>query len=147
MDIVIPTVGESVASAVIGKWLKPDGAFVKRDEAVVELETDKVNMEIVAPGDGVLRHKSAEGDTVDIGATIAVLEPGTAGATAKPAAKAESGGATKPAAVATTEPPSERTAASSHGHESNGDVRATPLARKVAEEHGVDLARDRKSVV
>ncbi len=70
MDIVIPNVGESVASGVIAKWLKPDGAFVKRDEAVLELETDKVNMEIAAPADGTLRHAAKEGDTVNVGSAV-----------------------------------------------------------------------------
>lgn len=136
MDIVIPTVGESVTSGVISKWLKPDGASVRRDETVLELETDKVNMEIVAPADGVLSHGAKEGDTVNVGAVVGTVQEGAVpAAEPKPAAQA-AGSSAAPAASATAV----ADAPSDGGHEANGDVRATPLARKVAAEHGVDIA-------
>ncbi len=139
MDIVIPTVGESVASGVLSKWLKPDGAAVKRDEAVLELETDKVNMEIVAPADGVLRHGAKEGQTVNVGASVGRVEPGIASASAPiaaPAAAAAVSATASTVATAVAPPPTTQDA-----HGANGDVRATPLARKVAAEHGVDLTK------
>jgi 2-oxoglutarate dehydrogenase E2 component (dihydrolipoamide succinyltransferase) len=153
MDIVIPSVGESVSSGVISKWLKPDGAAVKRDEAVLELETDKVNMEIVAPADGVLRHGAKEGDTVNVGASVGRIESGTgAGAGGAPiqsvapavapapaARAAESGTSTSAAATALATPAVSDASHDTHG--ANGDVRATPLAKKVAAEHGVDLSK------
>ena len=55
VDIVIPQAGESVTSGVIARWVKNDGDSVKRDENVLELETDKVTLEVVAPADGVLK--------------------------------------------------------------------------------------------
>ncbi len=135
MDIVIPNVGESVASGVIAKWLKPDGAFVKRDEAVLELETDKVNMEIAAPADGTLRHAAKEGDTVNVGSAVGRIDASAAPAAAQVSRASESGSATAVAAPPVVESKQDA------GHGSNGDVRATPLAKKVAAEHGIDIAK------
>ncbi len=135
MDIVIPTVGESVTSGVLSKWLKPDGSFVKRDEAVLELETDKVNMEIVAPSDGTLRHGATEGQTVNVGAVVGRVEAGAAPAPAPLAKASESGASTAVAAPPVIESKQET------GQGTNGEVRATPLAKKVAAEHGVDIAK------
>ncbi|HVK12144.1 MAG TPA: biotin/lipoyl-containing protein, partial [Gemmataceae bacterium] len=70
IDIKVPSVGESITEGRIARWLKPDGAAVKRDETVCELETDKATADVPAPADGVLRHKAKEGDTVQIGAVI-----------------------------------------------------------------------------
>ncbi|MBX3317219.1 MAG: 2-oxoglutarate dehydrogenase complex dihydrolipoyllysine-residue succinyltransferase [Phycisphaeraceae bacterium] len=134
-DILIPTVGESVASGVLSKWLKPDGAFVKRDEAVLELETDKVNMEIVAPADGILRHAAKEGDTVNVGAVVGRMEAGGSPAAPATSVASESGSATSVLA-----PPAADTAKTSD-QAANGEIRATPLAKKVAAEHGVDLSK------
>ncbi|MBX9737688.1 MAG: 2-oxoglutarate dehydrogenase complex dihydrolipoyllysine-residue succinyltransferase [Phycisphaerales bacterium] len=136
IDIVIPSAGESVTSGVITRWLKADGAFVKRDEAVLELETDKVTLEIPASAAGVVTQRAKQGDTVAIGAIVGTIDdkatapaaaaPATAvAAPSAPAAAAKSNGA------ATHAPASQPVSA---------DVRATPLARKVAEEKGVDLA-------
>ncbi len=83
MDVVIPALGESVTEATIGEWLKKAGDAVAEDEPIVSLETDKVAVEVNAPAAGVLTElKFAEGDTVNVGAVIATLEPG---ATAKSA--------------------------------------------------------------
>ncbi|MCG2841571.1 2-oxoglutarate dehydrogenase complex dihydrolipoyllysine-residue succinyltransferase [Sandaracinobacter sp. RS1-74] len=81
MDVVIPALGESVTEATIGQWLKKAGDQVKADEPIVSLETDKVAVEVPAPADGVLTElKFQEGDTVTVGAVIATLEAGAAGA-------------------------------------------------------------------
>lgn len=135
MDIVIPTVGESVTSGVLSKWLKPDGSFVKRDEAVLELETDKVNMEIVAPSDGTLRHAAKEGETVNVGTVVGRVDAGAAPAAVSVTKAAESGAATAVAAPPVIESKQDA------GHGANGEVRATPLAKKVAAEHGVDISK------
>ena len=137
VDIVIPASGESVTSGVIARWTKQDGEFAKQDETVLELETDKVTMEIPSPASGVVHHVARAGDTVKIGAIVGNVDPSgapvraaaaTAGATA--GATAKSGGA-----------PSMGTATAAPPTEPNGDVRATPLARKLAGEHGVDLSK------
>lgn len=85
-DITVPTLGESVTEATVGKWLKAAGDAVQRDEVLVELETDKVSVEVSAPEDGTLTDiVTPEGETVEIGALLAKLDAG-AGTTSKPAA-------------------------------------------------------------
>lgn len=87
MDVVIPTLGESVTEASIGQWLKKPGDAVKADEPIVSLETDKVAVEVNAPADGVLTEQLfKEGDTVQVGAVIARLDAGATAAAPAPAA-------------------------------------------------------------
>src|ERR1700679_4121528 len=90
-DIRVPTLGESISEATVGKWFKKAGESVKADEPLVELETDKVTLEINAPGAGVLSEIAAEtGQTVAIGALLGQLSGGAAAAVAAeaPVAKA-----------------------------------------------------------
>ena len=101
-DITVPTLGESVTEATVGKWLKAAGDAVIRDEVLVELETDKVSVEVSAPEDGTLSEIVAqEGDTVEIGAMLAKLAGanGAAKATPEPVA-AEPAPAPAPAPAA-----------------------------------------------
>ena len=85
-DIRVPTLGESVTEATIGKWFKKAGEAVAVDEPLVELETDKVTIEVPAPAAGVLSEIAAkDGDTVAVGALLGQI---TDGAGAAPAAKA-----------------------------------------------------------
>ena len=75
VEVVVPNVGESVTEGVIATWLKKPGDWVDQDETLLELETDKITMEIPAPSAGVLsEQKFAEGDTVEVGATIASID-------------------------------------------------------------------------
>lgn len=106
MDVVIPTLGESVTEASIGQWLKKPGDAVKADEAVVSLETDKVAVEVNAPADGVLTEQLfKEGDTVQVGAVIARLDAGATAAAPAPApAAAPAAPAPAPAAPAAPAP-------------------------------------------
>jgi 2-oxoglutarate dehydrogenase E2 component (dihydrolipoamide succinyltransferase) len=100
MDVIIPALGESVAEASIGQWLKKPGDVVKADEPIVSLETDKVAVEVNAPADGVLTELLfKEGDTVTVGAVIARLEAGAA-ASAPAAAAASAPVASAPVAAA-----------------------------------------------
>ena len=86
LDIVVPVMGESVAEGSIGSWSKKAGDAVKKDEILVEIETDKVALEVVAPADGVLAEILAtDGSTVTPGMVIGRVEAGAAGAAAKPA--------------------------------------------------------------
>ncbi|WP_223653274.1 2-oxoglutarate dehydrogenase complex dihydrolipoyllysine-residue succinyltransferase [Hymenobacter psoromatis] len=73
-EIKIPAVGESITEVTIAKWLKPDGAAVKRDEVIAELESDKATFELPAEADGVLKIRVAEGETINIGTVIAELD-------------------------------------------------------------------------
>jgi 2-oxoglutarate dehydrogenase E2 component (dihydrolipoamide succinyltransferase) len=155
VDIVIPAAGESVSSGVVARWVVKDGEYVKRDQPVVEIETDKVTMEVPAPESGVVKHMAKVGETVAIGATVgsvdpagspsAAAAPATPAKTAAPAATPAPGPApvaapapTAPARVAA--PVATPAAAPGHGGDDD-DNRATPLARKLAAEHNVDLGR------
>src|SRR5690606_38278583 len=103
-DILTPALGESVTEATIGKWTKKAGDAVKKDEVLVELETDKVSLEVVSPADGVLAEiKAPDGETVTPGAVLGVVSEGAAAAPAAPQAEAPKAEApkTEPAA----EPP------------------------------------------
>ena len=99
-DILTPALGESVTEATIGKWTKKAGDPVKKDEVLVELETDKVSLEVVSPVDGVLAEiKFGEGDTVTPNAVLgSVSEGAAAAAPAAPAAEAAPAPAAAPAA-------------------------------------------------
>src|SRR5215813_7308265 len=111
-DIRVPTLGESVTEATIGKWFKKPGDAVAVDEPLVELETDKVTIEVPAPAAGTLAEIAAkDGDTVAVGALLGQIKDGAAGAkapVAKPVpaaeAKSESKPAPKPAPAAAPEP-------------------------------------------
>ncbi|RZK36477.1 MAG: dihydrolipoamide succinyltransferase, partial [Hymenobacter sp.] len=89
-EIKIPAVGESITEVTIAKWLKADGAAVKRDEVIAELESDKATFELPAEADGTLRIRVAEGETIGIGTVIAELDgagaPSSEAAPAAPAA-------------------------------------------------------------
>jgi 2-oxoglutarate dehydrogenase E2 component (dihydrolipoamide succinyltransferase) len=92
VEIKVPTAGESVTEATVGRWLKADGAAVRADEPVVEMETDKATQELAAPATGVLRIAVPAGQTVAVGAVIGRVEPGAApsnGGAAAPARKPE----------------------------------------------------------
>jgi len=149
-NIVIPSVGESITTGVIGRWNKSDGDTVNRDDIVLELETDKVTMEVRAESGGVLRHRAKQGDTVAVGAVVGVVEDGGAGAapaaapaSASASAAAASAPAAAPAPVAASaaskpaSAPAPVTASAAH----TADVRATPLAKRTAEDMGVDLSK------
>ncbi|MBQ0759471.1 MAG: 2-oxoglutarate dehydrogenase complex dihydrolipoyllysine-residue succinyltransferase [Gammaproteobacteria bacterium] len=117
-EIKAPTFPESVADGSIATWHKQVGEAVLRDEPLVDIETDKVVLEVVAPADGVLKEIiKGEGDTVLSDELVALFEEGAAGSTAAPeAAKADSA----PAASA--------------------DLKVSPAARKMLEEKGIDAA-------
>ena len=112
-EIRVPTLGESVSEATIGKWYKAAGDAVQKDEALVELETDKVTVEVPAPAAGKLAEISAqEGDTIEVGALLGLLEEGATGAvnaaptTATPAPAPSS--ATVPIAASTAAPSAQK---------------------------------------
>ena len=99
-DIVVPTLGESVTEATVGRWLKAKGDVVKKDDVLVELETDKVSVEVSASEDGVLSDISVpEGETVGIGALLGRIN-GAGAVAAKPAPAAKPAAAQAPAAPA-----------------------------------------------
>ncbi|RYE44580.1 MAG: 2-oxoglutarate dehydrogenase complex dihydrolipoyllysine-residue succinyltransferase [Hyphomicrobiales bacterium] len=131
-DIRVPTLGESVTEATIGQWFKKVGDTVAADEPVVELETDKVTIEVPAPAAGVLETITANpGDTVNVGALIgAIAAAGTAVAAAAPAAAAKPAEVPQPAAVAAEPAPKP---ASGNG----SAVPPAPSAQKLMAEAGL----------
>ncbi len=75
--ILVPTLGESITEATVSKWLKNKGEIITVDEAIVELETDKVNLEVPAPVSGILSEvNSKEGDIVEVGAVLGIISIG-----------------------------------------------------------------------
>ena len=146
-QIVIPNVGESITSGVIAAWAVKDGEYVERDQTVLELETDKVTMEVPAPASGVVKHSAAEGDEVDVGASVGEIDESAAKPTASaaptsaPAAAPSSPApaAAAPAAPTATAPVASSAVAVATAPASNTDAKATPLARKLADDQGLDL--------
>src|SRR5580698_8619494 len=97
-EIRVPTLGESVTEATIGRWFKKAGDAVAVDEPLVELETDKVTIEVPAPSAGVLGDIVAkDGETVAVGALLGQIHEGVPGAAAKPAAAPTKAAAPAPA--------------------------------------------------
>src|SRR5438445_6483892 len=106
-QIKMPQLGESVTEGTVDKWLKQEGDFVKRDEPLVEVVTDKVNAEIPSPFEGKLvKIAATEGEVVRVGAVIAQIEVEGAGAAASaaPAAAPRAAAAAPPAPAATAAP-------------------------------------------
>jgi len=170
-ELKMPKLGESVTEGTIGKWLKQPGEKVDKYDLLVEVQTDKVNTEIPSPVAGTLKAINVkEGDTVPIGALLATFDTADASveAAAPPSPRPDnspSPSASQPAPAVpavqrpaaatpappprTAAPPSAVAAAPAPGssssavaeQSSNGDIRATPVVRRLAAEHGVDLDR------
>jgi pyruvate dehydrogenase E2 component (dihydrolipoamide acetyltransferase) len=165
VDVIMPQMGESIFEGTITRWLKKPGDHVERDEPLFEISTDKVDAEIPAPSAGVLKEiKVTEGQTVPIQTVVAVIDAAGAGAAASAATPAaapvpspapEKSAVPKPAAaqpaatapppVPAPAPPAAASAPASSpappAARGNGQkIRSSPLVRKLAKEHNVDLA-------
>jgi len=137
-EIKVPAVGESISEATIGEWTKKSGEFVKRDEIILLLETDKASVEVVAPSDGVLTTTAKAGDVVKIGATVAMID--TEGvATAGLAQPLKNTDAAKSSA-APAAPAAASSAASMSGSKSPNAEVLSPAVRRVVDEHGLNAA-------
>ena len=138
-EIRVPALGESVTEATIGKWFKKPGEGVAVDEPLVELETDKVTIEVPAPAAGVLADIAAkDGDTVAVGAVLGQIKEG-AGGSAKAAAAATPG-----ASPPTSPPPQSAPAAApkpAPATAKSSDAPLAPSVRRLASESGIDAAR------
>ncbi len=143
-DVTLPSLGESVTEGIITRWFKKVGDTVARDEPLFEVSTDKVDSEMPSPAAGVLVAILAdEGDTVETGSRVAVIEEGT-GAVAAPAAPAD---ATAPAPVVT--PTAERPAVATPSVPATSGapvgVVMSPVVRRILADGGVDPSRVRGS--
>ncbi len=139
--IAMPSMSPTMTEGKIVKWLKKEGDKISSGEAIAEVETDKSNLEVEAYDDGVLaRIVVKEGETAKVGAPIAYLA-GKGGAKPAPAAESKASAESKPAApkpaAAATEAPKAKELVSTPG----GRLRVSPLARRIAQEKGLDLSR------
>lgn len=150
IDVIMPQMGESIAEGTLSKWLKKVGDEVKRDEPIFEISTDKVDAEIPSPSAGVIAEILVqEGQTVAVQTVVARLETEKGAAVAaetKPAASSAAAAAPAPAAAASA-PVTQKAQAAPVAAGSNGGnsleerlrTRSSPLVRKIAAEHGVDI--------
>jgi pyruvate dehydrogenase E2 component (dihydrolipoamide acetyltransferase) len=158
-DVAMPRLSDSMEEGTILKWLKSDGDEVKRGEELVEIETDKANMTYEADQDGVLKIVAQEGDTLPVGGTIAQIGEGDAsdaGESAEPEQAQESepaGGEDASESIDAPEDEAERVkqpepiataeqeeAEQEADDEGNGRVKASPIARRMAQDMGVELS-------
>jgi len=165
VDVIMPQMGESIFEGTITKWLKKPGDRIERDEPLFEISTDKVDAEIPAPSAGVLKEiKVTEGQTVPIQTVVAVIDAVDASASVAGAAPAPSpvpavapgradtskAAAPAPPALAAVPAPAVRPAAAPAlrpapdaapaGRGNGKEIRSSPLVRRLAKEHHVDLA-------
>ena len=134
-EIRVPTLGESVTEATIGKWFKQPGDAVAVDEPLVELETDKVTIEVPAPAAGTLSEIAAkDGDTVAVGALLGQIKEGATTAKAAPAKSA-------PAPAAEAKPAAKPAPAAQPPKVAASDAPLAPSVRKMSAETGMDPAK------
>lgn len=134
-NVIMPQMGESIQEGTLTRWHKKVGDRVEREEILFEISTDKVDTEIPSPASGILVELLAqEGQTVSVNAAVAVIDTEGSAAAATPAAPAASAFVATPVASAPTPVVGSSTASATDSR-----VAASPLARKVAHEHAVDL--------
>ena len=160
VDVVMPQMGESIAEGTLSRWLKKVGDTVKRDEPIFEISTDKVDAEIPAPSAGTLAEVIVnEGQTVPVGTVVARLETEVGAAVASPAvappaaapkaetAKASPVAAASAPAMAGGSPPQSESreprlpAGNGNSLEERLRTKSSPLVRKIAAEHGIEIGR------
>lgn len=139
VDVVMPQMGESIFEGTITKWLKKVGDAVQKDEPLFEISTDKVDAEIAAPLSGILKEiRVQEGETVQVNTVVATIGPASTAVTppapkvpATPVQKSASPQVPAALQVSTSQAPIQQA----------GRIRSSPLARRIAKEHGIDLGR------
>ena len=140
IEITVPTLGESVADATVARWIKTTGDAVAADEPVVELETDKVTLEVPAPAAGTLGEiLAAEGATVEVGASLAMLNEGAAPAAPAPEAPAKSAPAKSAPASPAPATPAPVPAAPAAASAAAG-MPLSPAVRRLVEENNLNPA-------
>jgi pyruvate dehydrogenase E2 component (dihydrolipoamide acetyltransferase) len=138
-EVKLPRLGQGMESGTIVKWLKAEGEPVKKGEPLYELDTDKVTQEVEAEADGILLSIAVRDGEVPVGQTIAVI--GEAGESFEVAAPSPPEPAAAPDAAAEPEPESESEPVASAPVTANGDrIKASPLARRIARERGIELS-------
>lgn len=141
-EIVMPQMGESIVEGTITKWLKKPGDKIQRDEPLFEISTDKVDAEIPAPASGVLQEiKVSEGTTVQVNTVVGTISDadGAAPQAEKKSTPAPAPAASKPEVRSTAK--AEPAAPAANVHEDDEHARSSPLVRKIAREHNVNLSQ------
>ncbi|MET0959365.1 MAG: 2-oxoglutarate dehydrogenase complex dihydrolipoyllysine-residue succinyltransferase [Psychrobacillus psychrotolerans] len=134
-DIIVPELAESITEGTIAQWLKQPGDTVEKGEFIVELETDKVNVEVISEEAGVVSELlAAEGDTVQVGQVIAVVGAGSGSTASTPTVTTEAKEETKAPEAPKAAPVAEETSS-----EQDRTI-ASPAARKLAREKGINLS-------
>lgn len=159
IEVPMPQMGESIAEGTVSKWLKQVGDEVERDEPILEISTDKVDAEIPAPSSGTLVEVAVEeGETVEVGTIVAYIDseggaPSEDGSDAQAdeaeeeaeaeeaAEESEEDSGTDQAAEAEAKPAAEAEEGEPGSAEERLRTRSTPVVRKIAEEHGIDIGR------
>ena len=152
IEIKVPVLGESLVDAVVGQWLKSEGEEVSQGETILELETDKVNLDVTAEADGVLGAiQKNEGDVVTVGEVLGTLEAGAGGGAtasqngqaeaAEPAAEPVAAAAESKAESVEKNPAHTEPATTAPAGDDSSAGRAAPAVRRMAEEHNIDLAQ------
>jgi 2-oxoglutarate dehydrogenase E2 component (dihydrolipoamide succinyltransferase) len=152
VDVVMPQMGVSVSEGTITKWLKAEGEEIQADEPLLEISTDKVDTEVPSPAAGVVsRIVAQEGETVEVGTTIAVISPQGAAAPPPPPEPATQDAAVETTAASSAEggppplvtPTAEEQPAPPEPVDVDGEGRAfvSPVVGRIAAEHGVDVAK------
>ena len=148
-DVVMPRLSDTMEEGVLSQWLKAEGDHIHRGDVLAEIETDKATMDLEAYDEGVLeRLLVPEGATVPIGGPLAVIGTGPAADAAEPPTEPTPAASKNPQPTSPAEPAAapptlaaaEKSAASPVSPPSGGRVWTSPLARKIARDHGLDLA-------
>jgi 2-oxoglutarate dehydrogenase E2 component (dihydrolipoamide succinyltransferase) len=150
MDVIMPQLGETVAEGVVTKWYKKVGDPVKADEALFDVETDKVSTEIPAQANGVVAEILVpEGTTVKVGARLAVIHEGAAGRTGQPTAPLAPAAGLDPAGAQRVSPTAAHAAEIAKppltARQPGAQDRLSPVVRKLLAEHSLDPSRIRGS--
>jgi len=144
VEVVMPQMGVSVSEGTITKWLKQEGEPIARDEALLEISTDKVDTEVPSPGEGVVaKILVPEGETVEVGTVLAVIAPegaevSTPAPAPAPEAPAPAEAPPEPATQAELTPATPALAPAAAPASGNGRTFVSPVVARIASEHGVD---------
>ncbi len=145
VEVVMPQMGESITEGTVSKWLKKVGDRIEKDEALLEISTDKVDAEVPSPAAGtLLTIKVQEGETVEVGSVLALVGAEGASPVQSPVAETP-----KTVEAPKPEPPARAVAAAATngGHNGNATIddlrrtKSSPLVRNIAKEHGIDITR------
>src|ERR1700693_4449979 len=147
-DVVMPQMGESIFEGTITKWLKKPGDKVQRDEPLFEISTDKVDAEIPAPASGILQDiKVVEGNTVQVNTVVGTIAGDGEAASTRPAAEVKAAEPAPPAApkkeapAPAVIPQADSKAPAETREETDDHARSSPLVRKIAREHDINLSQ------